>query len=126
MPQAQFVSLQLGKDFDVEMLSRHLPLEIPPKPNDFADTAEVIEGLDLVITSDTAVAHLAAAMGKPVWLLLCYLADWRWLTREWNRSPWYPTMQLFRQTVEGDWGSVFWGVQYALENLNQLYDDLLV
>ena len=71
----------------------------------FSDTAAVIENLDLVISVDTAVAHLAGALGKPVWTLLPYIAPWRWmLDRE--DSPWYPTMRLFRQPSPGDWKSV--------------------
>jgi hypothetical protein len=74
---------------------------------DFADTAAIIEGLDLVISVDTATAHLAGAMGKPCWTLLPYVrCDWRWL-RDRTDSPWYPTMKLYRQTTPRDWtGSV--------------------
>lgn len=72
---------------------------------DFADTAAVIAGLDLVISVDTAVAHLAAAMGKPVWLLSRFDACWRWMTNR-DDSPWYPTLTLFRQPRAGEWGPV--------------------
>ena len=68
---------------------------------DFADTAAVVANLDLVICVDTAVAHLAGALGKPCWVLLPdYKTDWRWLTER-TDSPWYPTMRLFRQTSDG-------------------------
>ena len=80
---------------------------------DFADTAAVIEQLDLVITVDTAVAHLAGALGRPVWILLPYGADWRWL-QDRNDSPWYPTARLFRQSVMGDWQPVLDAVRAAL------------
>jgi ADP-heptose:LPS heptosyltransferase len=80
---------------------------------DFADTAAYIASLDLVISVDTAVAHLAAAMGKPVWLLLPYLPDWRWLTER-DDSPWYPTMRLFRQPTAGDWATPIRRVAEAL------------
>jgi tetratricopeptide (TPR) repeat protein len=69
---------------------------------DWADTAALISSLDLVITVDTAVAHLAGALGKPVWVLLAFLPDWRWMLNR-EDSPWYPTMQLFRQKTRGDW-----------------------
>ncbi len=69
---------------------------------DFHDTAEAIRELDLVIAVDTAVAHLAGAMGKTVWLLLSFEAEWRWMTHR-EDSPWYPTMRLFRQSSPGNW-----------------------
>jgi ADP-heptose:LPS heptosyltransferase len=61
--------------------------------------------LDLVITTDTCIAHLAGAMGKPVWILLPHLSDWRWM-QETESTPWYPTAQLFRQKVPGNWAGV--------------------
>lgn len=73
--------------------------------DDFADTAGAIASLDLVITVDTAVAHLSGAMGKPVWVLLPYFPDWRWMMAR-EDSPWYPTMKLVRQQTPGDWESV--------------------
>ncbi len=80
---------------------------------DFADTAALIEALDLVITVDTATAHLAGALGKPVWILNRHDACWRWLTGR-SDSPWYPTATLFRQPHPGDWGAVFAEVAAAL------------
>lgn len=80
---------------------------------DFSDTAALIGNLDLIITVDTAVAHLAGALGKPVWTLLPFAPDWRWmLDRE--DSPWYPTMRLFRQPLSGDWESVINRVRQEL------------
>ncbi len=72
---------------------------------DFAATAGLISQLDLVICVDTSVAHLAGAMGKPVWVLLSFVPDWRWLLDR-EDSPWYPTMRLFRQTKCGEWDDV--------------------
>jgi tetratricopeptide (TPR) repeat protein len=72
----------------------------------FVDTAAVMMNLDLVVTSDTAIAHLAGALGVKVWVALPWVADWRWLTER-RDSPWYPTMRLFRQTRMGQWSEVF-------------------
>jgi tetratricopeptide (TPR) repeat protein len=80
---------------------------------DFADTAALIANLDLVIAVDTAVVHLAGAMGKPVWTLLPFNSDWRWLLER-QDSPWYPTMRLFRQPSRGDWDGVMTRVVEAL------------
>lgn len=82
----------------------------------FHATAAVIESLDLVITVDTSVAHLAGALGKPVWVLLPKQADWRW-TMSGESTPWYPTARLFRQQVLGDWTPVVESVRRALEAL---------
>ena len=70
------------------------------------DTAAVMENLDLIITTDTAAAHLAGGLGVPVWTALAYVADWRWLLDR-EETPWYPTMRLFRQTEPGNWSEVF-------------------
>lgn len=72
----------------------------------FVDTAAVMMSLDLVITSDTAMAHVAGALGVPTWVALAFVPDWRWLMGR-DDSPWYPTLRLFRQTRPGDWGGVF-------------------
>ena len=73
--------------------------------NDFADTGALMSNLDLIITSDTSVAHLAGALGRETWVLLCHVPDWRWLLGR-EDNPWYPTMRLFRQPKLGDWGRV--------------------
>jgi hypothetical protein len=84
--------------------------------NDFTDTAAVIENLDLVISVDTAVLHLAGAMGKPAWAILPCSPDWRWMLERAD-SPWYPTMRLFRQRSCGDWDDVFQRVSEELQRL---------
>ena len=83
--------------------------------HDFDDTAALIANLDLVIAVDTAVAHLAGAMGKPVWVMLPFVPDWRWMLNR-NDSPWYPTMRLFRQQSPGDWPGVIQSVADALQS----------
>ena len=83
---------------------------------DFADAAAIVTHLDLVIGVDTAIVHLAGAMGVPVWTLLRFAADWRWLLARAD-SPWYPTMRLFRQPTPGDWASVFADVARELRAL---------
>ena len=84
--------------------------------NDFSDTAHVVQQLDLVISVDTAVAHLAGALNRPTWLLLPHNADFRWL-KDRPDSPWYPSMRLFRQSQHGDWAGV-------VEDLRQAFQDL--
>ncbi len=95
-------SLQKGEP--AEQLDENV-VDIGKDINDFADTAAVIENLDLIISVDTATAHLAGAMGKPVWVLLTKIPDWRWLLDR-EDCPWYPTMKLFRQKNLGDWDEV--------------------
>jgi ADP-heptose:LPS heptosyltransferase len=83
---------------------------------DFADTAALVEALDLVISVDTAVAHLAGALGKPVWMLNRFDSCWRWFLGR-DDTPWYPTMRQFRQPRRGDWASVIGRVRQALEGV---------
>jgi hypothetical protein len=81
-----------------------------------SDTAALIANLDMVISVDTGVAHLAGALGIPVMMLLTFVPDWRWLIDREN-SPWYPTMRVFRQEQPGDWGEVIERVRIALDSL---------
>jgi hypothetical protein len=85
------------------------------RDKDLAETAALVAGLDLVITTDTSIAHLAGAMGKPVWILLPHLADWRWM-QETETTPWYPSARLFRQRAPGDWPETLKRVSAALES----------
>jgi ADP-heptose:LPS heptosyltransferase len=85
---------------------------------DFLDTAALTSLMDVVISVDTAGAHLAGAMGKPLWLLLSFSADWRWLIHR-QDSPWYPTAKLFRQPALGDWDSVVQCVKKAIGRLHR-------
>lgn len=88
--------------------------DLSPGLEDFAATAAAIDALDLVISIDSAVAHLAGALGRPVWLALSLTGDWRYLSKR-NDSPWYPSMRIFRQARFGDWASVFRNIAAALE-----------
>ncbi len=104
---ANWISLQKGEA--AEQLAQ-LPEDLcvrdgSSRDRDLAETAALVATLDLVITTDTCIAHLAGAMAKPVWILLPHLADWRWM-QEIETTPWYPTAQLFRQTAPGDWAGV--------------------
>ena len=122
VPGVSLVSLQKGAGSEqlkhVAFRDRVLDLgtALDAGPDAFLDTAAVMEGLDLVISSDTAVAHLAGALARPVWTLLSTNADWRWLVGR-SDSPWYPTMRLFRQSVRDEWAAVAAGAAGALEAL---------
>ena len=113
---ASFVSLQKGKDADQIKQSSRKVHDWMDECEDFLDTAAVIEQLDLVISVDTAVAHLAGAMGKPVWMLNRFESEWRWMLER-EDSPWYPTMRIFRQSRRGDWDDVIARVASALKKL---------
>ena len=104
---SRFYSLQVGDpvgDIERQGLSNAV-VDLGTGFENFTDTAAAIQALDLVISVDTAVPHLAGAMGKPVWLLLPRVPDWRWFL-DGDETPWYPTMRLFRQTGEQDWRPV--------------------
>lgn len=116
VPAVRFYSLQKG-DRSLQA-SAAAPAKLPmidwtEELRDFADTAGLIANLDLVISVCTSIAHLTGAMGKPVWTLLAFVPDWRWLLGR-EDSPWYPSMQLFRQPAAGDWASVTQRVADAL------------
>jgi ADP-heptose:LPS heptosyltransferase len=103
VPGLDFVSVQ--KEVSGEhaaILRDHGVVQLGQDFKDFADTAAAVAMLDLLVSVDTSVAHLAGAMGKAVALLVPFSPDWRWLLHR-TDSPWYPTMRLFRQTATGDW-----------------------
>lgn len=115
-----FVSLQLGPQADqVKKPPRGMSiLDVSEDIQDFADTAALVSNLDLVITVDTAVAHLAAGMGKSVWLLSRYDNCWRWMNER-RDSPWYPSVTQFRQPKSGDWAGMMNEVAGELQKLIQ-------
>lgn len=107
--QKNFGTEQL-KDFSLNVI------DLDPFINNFEDTAAAIFYLDLIITVDTSVAHLAGAMGKKVWLLLPSIPDWRWMLNN-NTTPWYSSMRLYRQKYKGNWNSVFKSIALEIENI---------
>ena len=116
-PGVRWFSLQVGeRAADLSRAPAGKIANLADRLTDFAATAAAIAGLDLVIAVDTAIAHLAGALGKPVWILLPFVPDWRWLVDR-DDSPWYPTARLFRQPTRGDWESVAQRVRAALDEL---------
>ncbi|HEU5272499.1 MAG TPA: tetratricopeptide repeat protein [Xanthobacteraceae bacterium] len=113
-----FFSLQKDlRDGDAEILRAHPQITpLGREVETFADTAAIVSLLDLVISSDTSVVHAAGALGRPVWVLLQSVPDWRWLLDR-DESPWYPTARLFRQTARDDWPGVIDQVGTALDRL---------
>ena len=118
VPGVQLFSLQKGpREPDLDQVrGRSLIVDLARQLDDFADTAAAIEGLDLVIMTDSSVAHLTGALGRPVWNMLAYVPYWLYL-RDRTDSPWNPSMRLFRQPRPGDWESVFAEVKQALTEL---------
>jgi Flp pilus assembly protein TadD len=114
MEGVHFFSLQMGHASRQLADAPCVVVDLAPFTSDLADTAAQMAHLDLVITVDTAIAHLAGALAVPVWTLLGYAADWRWLLNR-DDSPWYPTMRLFRQPCLGNWRAVMESVRTALK-----------
>jgi hypothetical protein len=114
-PGANFVSVQRDlRDDDAQELSREPGLlQLGPELDDFADTAAVLALCDLVVCVDTSVAHVAGALGRPVFLLLPFQPDWRWMLDR-DASPWYPAIRLFRQSAPRDWDGAIARVREAL------------
>jgi Flp pilus assembly protein TadD len=115
-PGVRLYGLQKGQGSEqiAELAGRFTVVELGSRLDDLMDTAEVMMNLDLVISADTAVAHLAGALAVPIWVALPFEADWRWMPGR-DDSPWYPTMRLFRQHRWGDWDDVFARIAAALD-----------
>lgn len=108
LPNTQFYSLQKGEGIEEfeKIPQKYNVIDLSEEFNDFGDTAAAVENLDLVICNDTSVAHLAAAMGKPTWILLPFVPNWRWHT-DISYSPWYKSVKLFKQSEPDNWEDVF-------------------
>ncbi len=119
LPDVTFFSLQKGiAAEETKNPPKGIKLfDFSEELHDFAETAALIANLDLIVSVDTAVAHLAGALGKTVWTLLPYTPDWRWMLNR-DDSPWYPSMRLFRQPSEGDWEGVIALVRAELKEFN--------
>jgi tetratricopeptide (TPR) repeat protein len=122
IPGVRLISLQKGAAIEqLRAADGQLPAELPGDsldegPQAFLDSAAMMVSLDLIITCDTALAHLAGALGRPTWVALKRIPDWRWLLDR-GDSPWYPTVRLFRQPRRGDWESVFAAIHAELARL---------
>src|SRR5581483_7083608 len=114
--EVAWFSLQVGeRSAELATLSPAVRIvDLARELTDFAETAAVLASLDLLITVDTAPAHLAGALGRPTWLLIARPADWRWM-RDREDTPWYASLRLFRQERQGDWSPVIASVAAALE-----------
>jgi tetratricopeptide (TPR) repeat protein len=119
IPGVRLISLQRGAGIEqLSQLPANMVVETLPDPFDagpdaFLDTAAVMDCLDLIITCDTSVAHLAGALGRPAWVVLKRVPDWRWMLDRAD-SPWYPTLRLFRQSVDSQWSDLFADIRSAL------------
>jgi hypothetical protein len=111
-----FFSLQKSNENEKAAIMPERPklIDFASSLIDFAETAALVDQLDLVICADTAIAHLAGALGKPVWLMCPFVPDFRWGLRG-ERTPWYPTMRIFRQGKPLDWAGVIASVTAALQ-----------
>ena len=118
LPNVRLISLQTG--FGVEQLPdlpgvTHFQDVSDGGQRPFVESAAMMAALDLVITTDTSIAHLAGALGRPTWIALRHMPDWRWGPSG-DTTPWYPTARLFRQKTKGDWEGVFDNIQHALKD----------
>lgn len=116
IPGTSFFSLQVGEFADGFRELEGRAVDLAPGLGDFADTAAAVQALDLVISVDTAVLHLAGALARPAWGVLSFATGFLWMQGR-DDSPWYPTMRLFRQDAPGDWEPVFRRLGRELEAL---------
>jgi hypothetical protein len=122
LPGVRLISLQKGHGLDqLGEVPRDVRIEtlgddFDSGPDAFVDTAAVMTSLDLVITADTSIAHLAGALGRPTWVALKYVPHWSWMLER-EDSPWYPTVRLFRQSKPDDWPSIFSNIEKDLRIL---------
>jgi ADP-heptose:LPS heptosyltransferase len=117
LPGVRLYSLQVGaRAADLAQLPAGSIADLAPLLTDFAETAAALSALDLVIAVDTSVVHLAGALGRPTWLLLSTVSEWRWLQGR-DDTPWYPTVRLFRQERYRDWTGLMSRVTDALTTL---------
>jgi hypothetical protein len=119
MPGVRLISLQTG--FGVEQLAdlpavTHFDDVSDGGQRPFVESAAMMAAVDLVITTDTSIAHLAGALGRPTWIVLRHVPDWRWGPSG-DTTPWYPTARLFRQKTKGNWDSAFDDIQHALKDV---------
>jgi hypothetical protein len=120
IPRVSFYSLQKGeasKQLQLPPPGMHIT-DLSINLTDFNQTAAAIAGLDLIITVDTSIAHVAGALGKPVWVMIPFVPDWRWMLHR-PDSPWYPTMRLFRQSALGNWNQVVSEIKAQLQQTAQ-------
>jgi hypothetical protein len=124
IPGVRLISLQKGQPLEqIARVPFGAKIERPGDGFDagadaFLDTAALMMSLDLIVTCDTSIAHLAGALGRPVLVALPAVADWRWM-RERDDTPWYPTMRLFRQDKPGDWAGVIARIAAAVGGIQQ-------
>ncbi|MBF0613882.1 MAG: tetratricopeptide repeat protein [Magnetococcales bacterium] len=120
LPGITFYSIQKGipaTQLTAELQQRHAIIPLETDLTDFTETAAALLHMDLLISTDTAVVHLAGGLNRPVWTLLHHANEWRWLEAHHETSPWYPSMRLFRQTTPGNWNSVITPVRTLLATL---------
>jgi ADP-heptose:LPS heptosyltransferase len=125
LPGIQFYSFQMGRQKrELEAYTqKDQIIDLSGRIANFHDTARLMQHMDLIISVDSAPAHLAGALGKPVWLTIPFFPDWRWLLGR-EDNPWYPTMRVFRQDRAGDWNTVMKRLKQELIRLRDRHADI--